>query len=352
MQSSIIRVLVVDDSAFARKTLRQLLEMSPHIEVVGTARDGIEALEQVAEVNPDVITLDLNMPNLDGLGFLRKLMASRPIPTLVVSTASADGEQVIDALDAGAVDFIHKPTGLATDRLREIGRDLIDKVKVVAQARPVEPASDYALADLGRSSASVETTRYEGLVIGCSTGGPQALRALIPRLPADLPVGIAVVLHMPVGFTQFYAERLNTLTALDVREASEGDRCEPGRVLIAPAGRHLVLVRSASLDCPVAHLDARPFESLHRPSVDVLFSSAARAYGSRTLGVILTGMGADGTVGAERIHAARGRILAEAEESCVVYGMPRSAVEAGFVDRVVPLDRMAEAIVKEVVERG
>lgn len=337
----IARVLVVDDSAFVRKTLRQLLERSPFVEVVGTARDGLEALEKVAELNPDVITLDLIMPHLDGIGFLRKLMAWRPIPTVVVSIASEDGEQALAALDAGAVDVVQKPTGLASDRLREIGAELVAKVKAAAVAHPPRSEPD----GLGPPAAPrVRSSRFDALVIGCSTGGPQALRELIPRLPADLPVAIAIVLHMPIGFTQLYAERLATLTALEVKEAAEGDMARPGRVLLAPSGQHLTFARDRLTGEVTAHLDTSPLDTLHRPAVDVLFSSAARVYGRTALGVVLTGMGSDGTRGAKDLREAGGEILVEAEESCVVYGMPRSVEEAGLANRIVPLDRMPEAI--------
>lgn len=338
-----IRVLVVDDSAFVRKTLRQLLEQSPTIEVVGTARDGLEALEKVSELSPDVITLDLIMPQLDGVGFLRKLMAWRPTPTIVVSIASEDGEQALAALDAGAVDIVQKPTGLASDRLREIGASLVAKVRAAKESRIVTPDG------VSRTVEDPAPLRgeFEALLIGCSTGGPQALRDLIPRLPANLPVAVGVVLHMPLGFTRLYAERLDALSHLEVREAAEGDVAQPGRVLLAPSGQHLTFVRRPG-GIVVAHLDAKPLDTLHRPSVDVLFRSAARVYGAKALGVVLTGMGSDGTGGAGDIRAAGGQIIAEAEQSCVVYGMPRSVVEAGLASRIVPLSQMSRAILESV----
>lgn len=339
----IVRTLIVDDSAFVRKTLSQMLNSSPYLEVVGTARDGLEALEKVAELSPDVITLDLIMPNLDGVGFLRQLMTWRPTPTVVVSIASEDGEQALAALDAGAVDIVQKPTALASDRLREIGSELATRVRAAAAARPIRPES------AAQAPVRLDPRRggaFDILVVGCSTGGPQALREMIPRLPADLPVAVAIVLHMPVGYTGLYAERLAAVAALEVKEAAEGDVVRPGRALIAPAGRHLSFFRKPG--AVVAHLDTHPLDTLHRPAADVLFASAAEVYGPKTLGAILTGMGSDGTLGAERIKRKGGLVLAEAEESCVVYGMPRSAVEAGFVDRTVPLSRLPEAILAAI----
>lgn len=343
-----IRVLVVDDSAYIRKVVSQMLSRSPFIEVVGTARNGREALEKVAELDPDVVTLDLIMPELDGVGFLREQMARRPIPVVVVSIASESGELAFQALQAGAVDFVQKPTALATERVFEISDELIAKVKaapsvslshlkeIVEAAPPAHPAPPPRRAGL-----------VDIVVIGVSTGGPQALRLLIPQLPADLPVPVAIVLHMPVGYTELYAQKLDELAPLKVIEAREGDEARPGVVLLAPAGRHLTLMRATD-ERVTAHLDIRPMDTLHRPSVDVLFRSAAEAYDGRVLGVVLTGMGSDGKEGAAWIKARGGLVFTEAEETCVVYGMPRSVVEAGLSDRAIPLHDMAKAILEVV----
>jgi two-component system, chemotaxis family, protein-glutamate methylesterase/glutaminase len=341
--TKILRVLVIDDSAFVRKTIRELLEASPYVEVVGTARDGLDGLEKVGELSPDVITLDLIMPHLDGVGFLQKLMPWRPTPTVVVSIASEDGEQALAALDAGAIDVVQKPTALASERLKEIAADLVTKVRAAAEARP---AAAIARIPSAIGEPTPRSSTFQMMVIGASTGGPQALRELIPRLPADLPVPVAVVLHMPVGYTQLFAERLNAISQLEVREAQEGDLVRPGRVLVAPAGRHLVFRRVG--EEVMCHLDAKPLDTPHKPSVDVLFSSAASTFGANTLAVLLTGMGSDGTVGAGEIRSAGGVVLAEAEESCVVYGMPRSAADAGFVNQLVPLSRMPSTILSSI----
>ncbi len=345
-----IRVLVVDDSAYVRKVVKQMLQRSPQIEVVGTARDGYEALEKVEELNPDVVTLDLIMPRLDGVGFLREQMARRRIPVVVVSIASEGGELALAALEAGAVDFVQKPTALASERILEIADELIRKVKAAADITPEQLATLETLAPAAKPLKAPPVARtVDAVVIGVSTGGPQALRYLIPSLPADFPVPIAIVLHMPVGYTGLYAQRLNRLASLGVVEASEGDEMRPGRVLLAPAGRHLVLVRRDD-GVVVARLDVSPLDTPYRPSVDVLFRSAAEVYGGRVLGVVMTGMGRDGTQGAAWIKAQGGYIIAEAESSCMVYGMPRSVIEANLADRVVPLEDLPQAILSMLSE--
>jgi two-component system, chemotaxis family, protein-glutamate methylesterase/glutaminase len=337
--SGVVRVLVVDDSAYVRKVVRQMLSRSPFVEVVAAARDGEEALELVERLRPDVVTLDLNMPHSDGLDFLRKQMARRPIPVIVLSIASEGGELVMQALDAGAVDVVQKPTALATEKVLEIADDLIAKVKAAAGARVRPAPAAPAARPLGVPRASQTGV----VVIGVSTGGPQALKQLIPAFPADFPVPVAMVLHMPVGYTELFARSLAGVSRLKVAEARDGDRLQPGSALLAPAGHHLTCVRSAD-GTVVARLGLRPLDTPHRPAVDVLFRSAADVYADRTLGVVLTGMGSDGTQGAAWIKVQGGRVFTEAEETCVVYGMPRSVAEAGLSDQSVPLHRMAEAI--------
>ena len=339
--NDVVRVLVVDDSAFVRKVVRQMLSRSPFVEVVGAARDGDEALELVERLRPDVITLDLNMPGSDGLDFLRKQMARRPLPVIVVSIASEGGELVMQALDIGAVDVVQKPTALATDKVLEIADDLIAKVKAAARARV-----GLASAPIAPPAPRMGTPRAANtdiVVIGVSTGGPQALKQVIPQLPADFPVPVAMVLHMPVGYTELFARSLAGVSRLKVAEARDGDPVRPGTALLAPAGHHLTLARGPDR-MVLARLSLHPLDTPHRPAVDVLFRSAADVYGGRTLGIVLTGMGSDGTQGAAWIKAQGGRVFTEAEETCVVYGMPRSVAEAGLSDQAVPLHRMAEAI--------
>jgi two-component system, chemotaxis family, protein-glutamate methylesterase/glutaminase len=344
--AELIKVLVVDDSAFVRKVVTQMLARSPAIEVVGGARDGAEALELVDRLKPDVITLDLIMPRMDGLEFLRKQMSTRPLPVVICSIAHESGEMAIAAFDAGAVEFVQKPTALATDRVFEIADELVGKVTAASQVRMSQLARTRDGAPVVvKPVKRAKPTQTEVVVIGISTGGPQALRQLIPALPADLPVPVAIVLHMPIGYTEMYAQRLNSLSQLDVREARDGDLLHPGVVLLAPAGKHLTFARSADGSVR-ARLDLRPFDTPHRPSVDVLFRSAADVYGAGVLALVMTGMGNDGLQGSRHVRAQGGRIVTEAESSCVVYGMPRSIVEADLSDRQVALDSMGATLLE------
>jgi two-component system, chemotaxis family, protein-glutamate methylesterase/glutaminase len=358
-----IRVLVVDDSAFLRKVVSQMLARSPAITVVGTARDGEDALEMVERHRPDVVTLDLVMPRMNGVEFLREQGRRGAVPVVVCSIAHESGEMALEAFEAGAVEFVQKPTALATDRVYEIADELVAKVEAAFRARrPAVAAWDRVPAEAAVAGSSPApapapasrripgrgTVRPSGrvrtdvIVLGISTGGPQALRELIPRFAADFPVPIVMVLHMPVGYTEMYARRLDDISALEVREAQEGDALQPGVVLLAPAGMHLTFVRGA--DGVRIHLDLEPLDAQHRPSVDVLFRSAADVLGGRVLGVVMTGMGSDGLLGAAHVKAQGGRIVTEAESSCVVYGMPRAVAEASLSDRVATLDEMADAI--------
>jgi two-component system chemotaxis response regulator CheB len=339
---SIIRVLVVDDSAYVRKMMTQMLDRSPFVEVVGTAHDGKEALLLAMELAPDVITCDLNMPEMDGVEFVRQQMAARPLPIVIISVANPSAEQVLAALEAGAVDFLQKPTALATDRLLDVADELVAKVKAAAAAHVSRVAEPAVTPPPRPRPSGLTAARTDMVVVGISTGGPQALKVLVPRLPADFPVPVAIVMHMPVGYTELYARKLDELSPLQVKEAADGDVIAAGTVYLAPAGRHLSFRRAAAE--VRAHLDVRPLDVPHRPSVDVLFQSAADVYGARTMGVVMTGMGADGREGAAWIKARGGQILTEAEQSCVVYGMPRSVVEAGLSDLAAPLESMFEVI--------
>ncbi len=333
-----IRVLVVDDSAFARKVLREVLSADRRIEVVGIARDGLDALEKIAALTPDVVTLDLVMPNLDGIGVLDALR-ERPAPprVVVVTMSDADSELGVAALGAGAFDVVHKPTALATDRLYELGAELIEKV-VAAAGAPAERLRATSLPAPAPAPVVRAAARTRVIVVGASTGGPRAISMLLRALPKDLPVPVALVVHMPAGYTEAFAHRLDADVGLHVMEAAEGTPLLPGTVLIGRAGMHL------RIDASVAHLDVRPVDQLHRPSVDELFESAAAAHGAGVLAVVLTGMGSDGLAGARAVRAAGGRVLVEAPESCVVYGMPRAVFEAGLAHERVPLERMADTI--------
>jgi two-component system, chemotaxis family, protein-glutamate methylesterase/glutaminase len=339
-----VRVLVVDDSAFARKVLREVLRSHARIDVVGTARDGLDALEKIAELKPDVVLLDMLMPQLDGLGVLRALPKANAPRVVVVTTLAEDNQLALAALDAGAVDLVQKPTALATDRLYEISDPLIETVLAAAGARVATtdrlPVAPLPPADVPRSG------KVRMIVIGTSTGGPQALHRLLCALPSTMPVPIAVVLHIPAGYTEALAKRLDQSCALHVVEAADEWVFQPGQVVIARAGVHLKI--RARDDQYIAQLDSQPPGTAHRPSVDVLFESAAQALGSSVLGVVLTGMGDDGLAGSRAIRTAHGVVLAEAESSCVVYGMPRCVVDAGLAAAQVPLDQMAAEILRQI----
>jgi len=335
------RVLVVDDSAFARKVVRESLSTHEAIEVVATASDGIDALEKIAALDPDVVTLDLVMPNLDGLGVLKALPEERRRRVVIVSMADGESELGVAALAAGAFELVHKPTALAIDSLRDIAGELVEKV-LLAGSMPLRAEAEPVGAEPMRPVAASERV----VLIGTSTGGPQALTRLITALPADFPAPVVIVLHIPRGYTEALAARLDAQSALDVVEAREGLVLRPGLAVVALAGMHLYLVANAGKTR--VHLDVAPITSAHRPSVDVLFESAARILGRRALGVVLTGMGDDGLAGSRAIVQAGGTVLTEAESSCVVYGMPRVVKEAGLSAGEAPLAAMAAKIAEQL----
>jgi two-component system chemotaxis response regulator CheB len=332
-----IRVLVVDDSAFARKVLRETLSVSPALEVVGVARDGLEALEKIAELHPDVVTLDLVMPNLDGLGVLRALPAEGAPRVVIVSISDSNSALGVEALQIGAVDLVQKPTALATDRLYELSTELVAKVIAAGSSRRriVPPAAAAQVLPKGTGGTRL-------VVIGTSTGGPQALTRLLTALPIDLPCAVAVALHIPAGYTEALAKRLDDTCAVRVFEASEGAELAPGSVAIARGGMDL-RIRSDGRTM-TTHLARPASDSLFCPSVDALFESAAGALGPAVLGVVLTGMGSDGLEGAWALHRAGGRTLTESEGSCVVYGMPRAVFEADLSSGEATIEDMAAKI--------
>jgi len=330
------RVLVIDDSAFARTLLSRVLRDSHQIDVVGTARDGNDAIEKIAALDPDVVTLDLTMPELDGLGVLRKLAGRARPRVIVVSISGVDSELGAEALALGAVDLVTKPTAVASERLAEIADDLVAKIAAITERAP---------ATVAAAPAARRGTRPELVMIGTSTGGPQALTNIVSALPADLRVPITMVLHIPAEYTAALAERLDRVSPLHVVEASDGLVLEPGLVVLAQGGSHLrVVSRSGRL---VASLDRSPPRAFV-PAVDELFLSGANVVGAGALGVVLTGMGDDGLIGARAIAAARGSLITEAASTCVVYGMPRSVYEAGLGAESIPLHRIAEEIASRV----
>lgn len=340
-----IRVLLVDDSALVRLAYTRLLQAEGDIVVVGTAENGRQALDMVRQLHPDVVVTDLVMPEMDGVAFVRQQMRSAPLPILVSSVLSESHAQVLDALDAGALDFVHKPT---SGRLSEVGAEMRAKVRLAAG---ISPEALHHLAQVARSTPPMQKVaslrpQVDLIAIAASTGGPQALRALLGSLPAQFPVPLAIVQHIPQGFTRLLAERLDALSPLEVVEAEEGLPLKPGRAVIARAGEHLKFQRRNQQ--VVCHLDDEPAEALHRPSADVLFTSAAQVFGSHVLAVVLTGMGQDGLRGAAEIKARGGRVIAESSATAVVFGMPRAVQEAGLADIVSPLDKIPRIIVKYI----
>jgi two-component system chemotaxis response regulator CheB len=349
--ASPIRVLVVDDSPLVRRAIERLLEADPGVAVVGTAADGLDALAKIRDLRPDVVTLDVLMPRLDGLKVLACIMHEHPVRVLMLSSLTQEGaDETLQALDLGAVDFIDKTALLVNGDPATAGRELLSKIRTAAAVNPSRLGRREAVRDgTAEVTALLQPGGADLVVVGASTGGPPALRTMIPALPADLAAGVVVVQHIPAGFTGPLAGRLDAASALSVREAEQGDRVRPGEVLVAPGGRHLTFAnRGGEL---VVVLDFAPSETPHRPSVDVTMQSAAELRGRRSAGVLLTGMGTDGAAGMWAIRARGGSTLAESEESCVVYGMPRAAVELGAVSEVLPLGKMAARLAAVVAGR-
>ena len=340
-----IRVLVIDDSAFSRVSIGKMLESDPRIRVAGYAIDGEEGLKKALELKPDLVTLDLEMPRMGGFGLLRLLMQSSPVPVIVVSSQS-DRHDVFKALDLGAIDFIAKPARARSSDLYQIQHDLIEKVvesaRVSGEKIRRRLANEEQPETLGRRPRYAAEHKSSALLFGCSTGGPPALHHLLSSLKDKLPVPVAVAQHMPPGFTKSFAQRLNEYSVMEVKEAEDGDLMLPGRVLICPGNRNLELQHFAGQ--VRARIVVPPEKQIYTPSVDVLFRTAAYVYGTKALGVVLTGMGNDGTAGVKEIVTQGGRVLAEAEESCVVYGMPKEAAQTGLVEKVVSLKQMLPEI--------
>ncbi len=342
-----IRVFIVDDSAFMRYTINRHLGADPDIIVVGSAENGLEALKKIPSLKPDVVTLDVEMPKLDGLSTLQRLMVDCPTPVVMLSSLTARGARTtIKALMYGAVDFVQKPAG--SKETREVMSVLIQKVKAAAgvHAGKIAPARAEIAPPSRHAVMSPFSVGDPLLVIGASTGGPKALQEVMAHLPADLPAAVLIVQHMPAGFTKSLAQRLNDLSPLTVQEAADGDRLARGLALLAPGDFHMEITSNKRVK-----LTKDPRRNHVRPAVDITMETAARNFGKSVLGVVLTGMGSDGTDGARLIKQNGGRIVAEDESTSVVYGMPRSVVEAGLADKVVPLPTVAGTIV-EVLKNG
>lgn len=338
-----IRVLIVDDSAFMRYTINRHLTAAPDLTVVGSAENGLEALEKIPALKPDVVTLDVEMPKLDGLSTLQRIMRECPTPVVMLSSLTARGAKTtIKALMYGAVDFVQKPSGSAETRAAM--STLIEKVKAAAgvQSGKIVLAGGRKTPTPPQQHAIMRPFSHGDvlLVIGASTGGPKALQEVVSHLPADLPAAVVIVQHMPPGFTKSLAQRLNDLSPLTVQEASDGDRLARGLALLAPGDYHMEITADHRIKLTQ---DAR--RNHVRPAVDITMETAARCFGNSVLGVVLTGMGSDGTDGARLIKSNGGHIIAEDEATSVVYGMPRSVVEAGLADEVSPLYSVADSVV-------
>lgn len=345
-QGDMVRVLIVDDSAFMRNAIRGMLSSDPEITIVGVARDGVEAVEKTMELKPDIVTMDLDMPRMNGIEALKLIMQKSPVPVLMVSSLTTEGaRETLTALDLGAVDFIPKNLSELKMDIMKIKPILIEKIKVVARRglvrRGQRPAISPAAMACGETPAVTWAARPAVVTIGASTGGPKALEEILTGLPGDFPLPIVIALHMPENFTALFAERLNSMSKLSVKEATEGESLRPGVVYIAPGRGHIELNKNgikATLSI------SQNGETLYRPSVDRLFITASRAYPGRILGVILTGMGNDGLKGAEAVKKSGGRIFVQDEDTCVVYGMPRAVVEAGLADKTLPIERISDEI--------
>jgi len=352
-----IQVLVVDDSTFMRKSLSTMLTSDARIAVAGLARNGEEAIQQVKSLKPDVVTMDVEMPGMNGIEAVKRIMAEFPVPIIMVSSLTTEGAtDTLKALEYGAVDYIPKQLDGVATNIVEIQHELITKILGASQAtgklsvrRATAPMAPIAKpAGNALSAHSVSVTRGNRIVaIGCSTGGPQALMEVLPMLPADFPAGIVIVQHMPKAFTKPFAERMNQICPLTVKEAADGEEIAAGKVLIAPGGVQL-RVKKKSITTNVVALSPNYEKHLHAPAADVMLQSVAELYGERGIGVILTGMGHDGLEGMKAVKASKGRTIVQDEKTCIVYGMPKAVVDAGCADKVVPLPHIVGEILNMV----
>jgi two-component system, chemotaxis family, protein-glutamate methylesterase/glutaminase len=346
-----VRVLVVDDSALMRKLIPQILEKDDSIEVVGTAMDGNFGLKKIEELKPQVVTLDLEMPGLNGIDTLKAIMRTHRVPVIVVSSHSTSGASAtLKALALGAFDFVAKPQD-AWAQMPEVAQELISKIKAAAQSKGVrvQPLRDGSFR-VNKSPSGIRKPASRVVAIGVSTGGPNALQYVLSQLPADFPGTIVVVQHMPPGFTEMFARRLDEICPIQVKEAVSGDLLVAGRALICPGDRHIKVKKLPLGEVAVLSDDGRV--NGHRPSVDVLFRSLAEEFGARSLAVLMTGMGEDGASGMGSVRAAGGMTIAQNEESCVVYGMPKAAIERGYALRVVSLEALAQTLQAQCGAQG
>ncbi|SEJ94098.1 protein-glutamate methylesterase/protein-glutamine glutaminase [Paraburkholderia diazotrophica] len=355
-----IKVLCVDDSALIRSLMTEIINSQPDMTVVATAPDPLVARELIKQHNPDVLTLDVEMPRMDGLDFLEKLMRLRPMPVVMVSSLTERGSEItLRALELGAVDFVTKPRVGIRDGMLEYAEKLADKVRAAARARVRQAAPAHQAPAAGQAAAAAAThaplfnnplvSTEKLIIVGASTGGTEAIREVLMPLPPDAPA-VLIAQHMPPGFTKSFAQRLNGLCRITVKEAEHGERVLPGHAYIAPGHAHLLLARSGANY--IAHLSDDPPVNRHRPSVDVLFRSAALHAGKNAVGVILTGMGRDGAAGMLDMRKAGAYTLAQDEASCIVFGMPREAIAMGAADEIAPLSEMSRRVMARLAAMG
>jgi len=364
-----VKVLIVDDSAFMRNALKKMLESDDSISVVSTARDGKEGIEKIKLYKPDVVTMDIEMPRMDGLSALKIIMKENPLPVLMISSLTQEGaNSTMEALSLGAVDFIPKEMSFSSLSIMNIKADLIEKIKLIAKKNLFSRRSlhlnrlrtatkslskttsaTHSSTTKSKKTISIPSTRknkIEIIALGISTGGPKALQEMLPHLPADLPVGMLIVQHMPKAFTGPFSARLNKLCKVKVKEAENGEVVTPGTVYIAPGGSHMKLQSIGHKKTII--ISAEPSNTIHKPSVDVMMLSVAEAVKGKIMSVIMTGMGSDGAYGMVKIKQQNGITIAESEESCIVFGMPKAAISKGIVDNIVPLEEIASTIVSNL----
>lgn len=347
-----IKVLVVDDSAFMRRVIRQMLESDPEIEVVGTARDGAEGVEKAFSLSPDVVTMDVEMPRMNGLEATSLIMEKQPMPVLMVSSLTTEGAHAtFDALDRGAADYISKNLVTSAIDILKIQEELIAKTKALGRKANrlagIRPFRTPVGVVAGVRKGFGGTQKVGFVAIGASTGGPRAIQEVLMHLPGDLTTPFLVAIHMPKAFTGAFAERLHSLSKLSVKEAENGEKINPGCVYLTPGGTQ-TRVKKRSLTDVYIEIKNDPADSLYKPSVDVCMTSVAQCYLGMSMGVILTGMGHDGLEGMKAIKSQGGKTIAQSEDTCTVYGMPKAVVEAGIADKVVPLDKIAAEIVNMI----
>jgi two-component system chemotaxis response regulator CheB len=344
-----IKVLIIDDSAFSRHTIKGTLEKVPGVKVVGIARDGFEGMEKIMSLAPDVVTLDIEMPKMDGFSLLRWIMSERPLPVIIVS-GYGDSPTVFKALELGAVDFIVKPSSRTSKEIKTIEKDLFNKLvsirslKMANYQKSIQRLKNIEINDSMKLSVSRNDKEYDIVAIGASTGGPTAIQTILTNLPKDFPSGIIISQHMPYGFTRHFADRIDRISSLHVKEAKHGVPVEDGKALICPGGCHMTLKKLSNK--VTVHINNATQRDKYIPSVDMMMKSAAQVYGKRSLGIILTGMGHDGQEGMLEIKKRGGFTIAESEESAVIFGMPQAVISSGAAEKVIPLRKISREVLK------